>query len=96
MTRAANTRPARRLDGFAYCRLYAFRAGYEDVRQGIAPDYDAEAKHPRAYETGRAVAVYILASGHELRPVPRRSRFDGADLGWIVGWADRYHREAAQ
>lgn len=91
-----NRRRVRQLSGLQYCRLKAFRAGYEDVREGREPKFDDWGTHDRVYETGRSVATFIREKGEPLRPVPRPTRFFGADLGWVSGWTGRYHAETPQ
>jgi len=88
-----NKRRAKKMGGLQYCRLKAFRAGYEDARE---PDFDRWGQHASVYETGRNVAIFIRSKGEALRPIPRQSRFAGADLGWVSGWTHRYHVEAEQ
>lgn len=66
-----------------WCRLRAFRAGYEDFRAGRAPRFGQWGHDDLAYEDGRQVAAWLAARGEPLRPIPLKARLGAPDLRWL-------------
>jgi hypothetical protein len=73
------------------CRTLAFRAGYEDAREGLPPCYEGWAAHQRLYELGRLIVAYMRGRGEDVPALPRSGRIDWR-LHQLVTWRMRDYR----